>query len=53
MYSSKTKVELAKVLNRQTTFQEILKQKDEIIEDMDGKLGSPHAGLDGYDSKRR
>ena len=27
--------------------------KDEIIEDMDGKFGSPHAGLEGYDSKTR
>ena len=26
---------------------------NEIIEDMDGKLGSPHVGLEGYDSKRR
>ncbi|CAL1542728.1 unnamed protein product, partial [Lymnaea stagnalis] len=48
-----TKCELAKVLNRQSCFQEILKQKDEIIEDLDEKLGSRTTNSDGYDSKKR
>ncbi|XP_059152821.1 uncharacterized protein LOC131938708, partial [Physella acuta] len=48
-----TKCELAKVLNRQSCFQEILKQKDEIIEDLDEKLGNKSVNHDGYDSKKR
>ncbi|CAG5130296.1 unnamed protein product, partial [Candidula unifasciata] len=51
--SGATKCELAKVLNRQTCFHEILKQKDEIIEDLDEKLGSKTINHDTYDSKRR
>ncbi|XP_055896131.1 uncharacterized protein LOC106079591 isoform X5 [Biomphalaria glabrata] len=48
-----TKCELAKVLNKQSCFQEILKQKDEIIEDLDEKLGNRSFNSEGYDSKKR
>ena len=48
-----SKCELAKAMNRQACFQEILKQKDEIILDLDEKLGKL-GGVDvAYDSKRR
>ncbi|KAH9507616.1 hypothetical protein Btru_051618 [Bulinus truncatus] len=48
-----TKCELAKVLNKQSCFQEILKQKDEIIEDLDEKLGNKSFNNEVYDSKKR
>ncbi|XP_025114538.1 uncharacterized protein LOC112576362 isoform X3 [Pomacea canaliculata] len=48
-----SKCELAKVMNRQTCFQEILKQKDEIILDLDEKLGKLGGADIGYDSKKR
>ncbi|XP_046560814.1 LOW QUALITY PROTEIN: uncharacterized protein LOC124269825 [Haliotis rubra] len=48
-----TKCELAKVMNRQTCYQDILKQKDEIILDLDEKLGQLGHGDQAYDSKKR
>ncbi|XP_041370358.1 uncharacterized protein LOC121384163 isoform X2 [Gigantopelta aegis] len=48
-----TKCELAKIMNRQTCIQEIMKQKDEIIGDLDEKLGQLGHGDQAYDSKKR
>lgn len=52
-FNRTSKCELAKVMNRQTCFQEILKQKDEIILDLDEKLGKLGGADIGYDSKKR
>ncbi|XP_076454498.1 uncharacterized protein LOC143289420 [Babylonia areolata] len=48
-----SKCQLAKAMNRQTCFQDILKQKDEIILDLDEKLGKLGGSDMAYDSKRR
>ena len=48
-----SKCQLAKAMNRQACFQEILKQKDEIILDLDEKLGKLGGADVAYDSKRR
>ena len=47
------KCKLAEQHNKTQTLQEILTQKDEIIEDLDGILGSRGSNHDGYDSKKR
>nr|KAG5699833.1 hypothetical protein BaRGS_034607 [Batillaria attramentaria] len=48
-----SKCELAKVMNRQACYTEILKQKDEIILDLDEKLSKLGGADMGYDSKKR
>ncbi|KAL8575681.1 hypothetical protein ACOMHN_055870 [Nucella lapillus] len=48
-----SKCQLAKAMNRQTCFQDILKQKDEIILDLDEKLSKLGGADMAYDSKRR